>query len=268
MRSLSLVNNHRRALVTLRALSSSSQAAPHPTTPPSPPSSSGYPTMLAEVRTLKNYGSSKVRRLRDAGRIPGVIYGVDEDQNVFKIMVSVDEKLIMSQMRERGRSLESTIYEMHLQDTEGGDGDSSSSGSSSGSSGSSSSGSGSSSSSRVTKHLVTPRQLQMNAITDRPLSVNFVKYFPGTRMRIPIEYVNLDQSVDLRRGCFLIKVNRFVECVCGMDVPKALSLDLTGAVAGDVLRLSKIVFPPGVTPARSVPPDFVIGVVKSARGSA
>lgn len=212
-----------------------------------------YPSLYAEIRTSKNYGSSKVRRLRDTGRIPGVIYGQDEDQNVFKIMVSVDEKHILTEMRERGRSLESTIYQLQVHDAAPVPGEEAPA--------------GSTSSGRVTTHLVTPRQLQMNPITDRPLSINFVKYWPGTRVRIPVEFINMDQSVDLRRGSFLIRVNRFVECVCGMEIPKSLVLDLTGAAKGDVLRLSSLIFPPGVKPSRHVPADFVIGVIRSARGS-
>lgn len=193
-----------------------------------------FPQLVAEVRSPLLAGSSKVRRLREAGKVPGVIYGVDEDQNVLKIMICVDSKLIMTEMRDKGKSLESTIYELHV------DGQ---------------------------KHLVTPRQLQINPITEKPLSINFIKYWPGTRMRIPVEFINADQSVDLRRGSFLIRVNRFIECVCDMDIPKSLVLDLTGVQKGDVLKLQHVQFPPNVKPSRNVPPDFVVGVIKTTRGS-
>jgi len=225
----------------------SSAAVLAPQTPSSSGSSSNtYPTLVAEIRDMKDAGSSKVRRLRQAGRVPGVIYGLDEDQNVVKIMVTMDEKSILGEMRSKGKSFESTIYELHVK--EGGEE------------------AGAAVTGRTQKHIVTPRQLQVNPLTEKPMSLNFIKYWPGTRMRIPIEFVNADQSVDLRRGSFLITVNKFVECICDMEIPKSLVVDLTGTVKGDVLKLNHIVFPQGVKPSKNVPTDFVVGVVRSSRG--
>jgi len=52
-----------------------------------------------------------------------------------------------------------------------------------------------------------------------------------------------------------------------MEIPKSLVLDLASAQKGDVLRLNRIAFPPNVKPSRNVPPDFVVGVIRTARGS-
>lgn len=62
--------------------------------------------------------------------MPGVIYGVDEDKNIVKILISVKENDLVVEMKKRGQSLENTLYEIHLPDE--------------------------------TKHLVTPRQIQFN----------------------------------------------------------------------------------------------------------
>ena len=230
------------AAIPIQPAASSSPAALSSSGDSSDSSSGGktYPQLVASIRNAALIGSQKVRRLRNTGQVPGVLYGVDEDQNVVKILVTVDEKAVSKEMRERGKSLESTIYELTLQS----DGESG-----------------------VTqKHLVTPRQLQVNPLTEKPISVNFLKYWPDTRMRIPIEFINADQCVDLRRGSFLVRVNRFVECVCHMEIPKSLVVDLAGVQKGDVLRLNCITFPPNVKPSRNVPPDFVLGVVRTAKG--
>jgi ribosomal protein L25 (general stress protein Ctc) len=50
-----------------------------------------------------------------ANSIPGVIYGVDDDRNVLKHMVTVDKKLLAKELRERGRSFENTLYEIVLE---------------------------------------------------------------------------------------------------------------------------------------------------------
>jgi len=233
-----------------RARRLSSAAVLAPQTPSNSSGSNSYPTLVAEIRGMNNAGSNKVRRLRQAGRVPGVIYGLDEDQNVVKIMITMDEKLILGEMRSKGKSFESTIYELHVK--EGGDVGAGEVGAV---------GTG-----RTQKHIVTPRQLQVNPLTEKPMSLNFIKYWPGTRMRIPVEFINADQSVDLRRGSFLITVNKFIECICDMEIPKSLVVDLTGTVKGDVLKLNHIVFPPGVKPSKNVPTDFVVGVVRSSRG--
>lgn len=196
--------------------------------------------------------------------VPGVLYGVDDDRNVLKSMVSVDKKTLVRELQERGKSFENTVYEVSISGENG----------------------------TVSKHLVTPRQTQFcsckficysysyveflflffayfvcQLVTDQPLSVNFLRYIPGNRLRIPIDFINADQSLDLRRGCFIVRVNKFIECVCDEEVPKTVSLDLSSAQKGDVFRLNALSLPSKVRPAKTVPPDFVVCVVKSARAS-
>jgi hypothetical protein len=62
---------------------------------------------------------------------------------------------------------------------------------------------------KVDKFIVTPRQVQVNPLTDDPLNVNYLIYTPGQRLRIPLEYINHDMSNDLKRGCFVYRINRF-----------------------------------------------------------
>ena len=102
-------------------------------------------------------------------------------------------------------------------------------------------------------------------MTDLPVSVNFLRYTPGNRLRIPVEFINEDQSQDLRRGCFLVTVNQFVECVCDGEVPAKIVVDLSNVQKGEVIRLNDIVLPDKVRPAKTVGIDYVLGVVQSAR---
>jgi hypothetical protein len=46
-------------------------------------------------------------------------------------------------------------------------------------------------------------------VTEQPLNVNFLRYRPGTRLRIPVVYINDDSSVDMKRGSYLVHINRF-----------------------------------------------------------
>jgi hypothetical protein len=84
-------------------------------------------------------------------------------------------------------------------------------------------------------------------------------------MRIPITYVNEDLSTDLRRGCFVVMINRYVECVCQYEVPTTIVVDLTGVEKTDVIRLSNQVLPRGVRPSKKVPSDYILAVIQSAK---
>jgi hypothetical protein len=98
------------------------------------------------------------------------------------------------------------------------------------------------------------------------LSVNFLRYTAGTKVKIPIEYINTDLSNDLKKGCFIYRVNNYIECVCDEEVPKSIIVDAAEAMKGQVYRLNNLQFPPRVRPAKSVPPDFVACVVKTPKG--
>ena len=67
----------------------------------------------------------------------------------------------------------------------------------------------------------------------------------------------------MRRGCFIIPVNKFIECNCANEIPKSLHIDVGNAKLGDVFRTNSITFPEGVKPTQNVPLDYVIGVLSS-----
>jgi len=216
-----------------------------------------YPTIELTVRDNAQSGSRRSQKLREARLIPGVIYGVDENRNIVKSMFTVKQKDLMRELRQNKQSFENTIYEVTLvrtvdgaepvpvegskelmQPTE-----------------------------VVAKFLAAPRQAQFNPVSDLPVAVNFLRYWPGvTRLRIPVEFINEESSQDMKRGCFLVRVNEFVECVCDGDVPSKIVVDLSEAKKGDVIRLNSVKLPPQVRPAKKVAFDFVLGVVQSARG--
>ena len=117
-----------------QTLSSAAATAPAPTsttiTSQATTSASNHPELLAKIRGTNSSGSRKSRYLRDEGIIPGVLYGLDDERNVLKRMVSIELKAIAKELRDRKNSMENTIYRLHLDDG--------------------------------TSYLVTPRQLQVH----------------------------------------------------------------------------------------------------------
>lgn len=98
-------------------------------------SSVAYPRLSAQVRSTGLTGSRKSRELRSQNLVPGVLYGVDDDRNVLKTMVTVDSKMLVKEIEQRGSSFENTVYELMVEGDNG----------------------------TTTKHLVTPRQTQFSS---------------------------------------------------------------------------------------------------------
>lgn len=98
------------------------------------------------------------------------------------------------------------------------------------------------------------------------MAVNFLRYRPGTRLSIPLEFINDELSVDVKRGSMVVVVNKYIDCICDGEIPKTIKIDMSNCKNGDVVRLNSIPFPPLVRPAKTVPPDFVACVVKVLKG--
>eukprot|EP01038_Epipyxis_sp_PR26KG_P004081 gene4081-5827_t len=192
---------------------------------------SQYPVLKFKNRT--HIGSKISRKMRkEDSAIPGVIYGTDENRNKLKVLVTIECKDILKQLRLTHKSFENTVFKLIGEDG--------------------------------TSYLATPRQTQFSSLNDMPLSVNFLYFKSGVRLKIPVKYINEDINVDLKRGCFIVRVNLCVECICDGVVPSFLIVDIGNAKKGDVLRLSSIKLPPSVRPAKSIPSDYVLGVIQAA----
>lgn len=208
-----------------------------------------YPQLEALIRPYSETGSRQSRYLRKDATLPGVLYGSDNDFNVMKHTIKISQKDVMRELRIRGPSFENTVYNLTVKkelDELNED--------------------NTPKTEVVVQYLVTPRQTHFSPVTEFPISVNFLRYRPGNRVRIPVIYKNMDQSQDMKRGCFLVHVNQFIECVCDDVVPASIIVDLAEAKKGDVYRLTPTLLPPRVRPSKYVSADYVLGVVQSSRG--
>jgi len=204
--------------------------------PVKPDSGDGIRHMSAIVRTV-----SKTRlceKLRKTGRVPGVLHGKNEVGQLSSTMVHVDLKDLSKEMRGLGMCLENTPFELSVTDEADGS---------------------------VSTHFVTARQLTLNPLTESPTNINWIKFEPGSRMRIPISYINEDACTDLKRGCFLLRVNHFIEVICHdyRALPRFITIDLSNAKKGSVLSIPHMVFPDRIRPSNRVPQGFVAAVIKN-----
>jgi hypothetical protein len=67
-------------------------------------------------------------------------------------------------------------------------------------------------------------------------------------MRIPINFTNEEDNIDVKRGCFVVPLNKFLTCRCSGDIPLEIEVDVSKAKKGEVIKVSEISLPAGVVP--------------------
>ena len=166
--------------------------------------------MKAERR--EKGGKGAARRLRKAGRVPGVIYGGGKAPE----MIHVSFVDLLKQVNTG--TFESTLVEL---DVEG------------------------------EKVRTLPRDVQLDPVRDFPIHVDFLRVGKGTRIavEVPVEYINEELSPGLKRGGALNIVRHEVELYVDADnIPEKIVADLAGLDIGDVLHISNVQLPEGTEP--------------------
>jgi len=179
-------------------------------------------TMLAEPR--ERIGKGGARATRRAGRVPGVIYG----DNTEPTAISLEVRGLEHEIAQPG--FLTTLLEIKV------DGE---------------------------IHRVLPREVQQHPLTDAPLHIDFQRVSASTRLTIaiPVEFINEEECVALRRGGVLNVVRHEVDLMCtAANIPRAIEADLAGLDIGDSIHISDIELPEGVKPAIS-DRDFTIATL-------
>lgn len=198
-------------------------------------------------------GSNQCFPMRDHGFIPGIIYGGDPTQGIKggdyskRIFVKTPTPLIQSELDRYRHAFDSRVYDLTLYENEeqwkskqGG-----------------------------IVHRVLPRDIQKHPVSDAVYCCNFLRYFPGRPVKIPLTLINEEESPALKRDGYLIPINRFVECTIeeGVAIPEELEVECTGLQFKDVVRLNRINFPEGVQPSKKVVKrkDWMVGPIHGGK---
>lgn len=185
---------------------------------------------MAEIETIvaqKRDGAGKgaARATRREGRVPGVIYGGNEEPQ----MVSLDYPVLMKVLK-RGGFL-SHQFLLDLGDKN--------------------------------PVRVIPRDLQLDPVRDFPLHVDFMRLVKGStiRVQIPVQFIGEAVSPGLKRGGVLNIVRHEIELICPVDeIPDHIVCDLSEFDIGDGLHISAVKLPAGVRPVISGR-DFTIATI-------
>lgn len=168
-------------------------------------------TLSAEARDRAGKGAS--RALRREGRVPAVIYGMNEEPT----LVHVEEKLL-NKLLGTGHFFNSVV----MVEVGG----------------------------KTVRTL--PKDVEFHPVTDRPLHADFLRVseHASVHVNVPVVFINEEKSPGLKRGGVLNIVRHEVELICdAAEIPDDITVDLTGFDVGDSIHISAANLPAGAKPA-------------------
>ena len=167
-------------------------------------------SLSAEPRARSGKGAA--RATRRMGRVPGIIYGGNQDP----LLISLEPGELSSALTKRG--FLAMLVDVKVDGA-------------------------------IERTL--PREVQYHPVTDKPMHVDFMRVGADTRVTVtvPVVFINHEMSIGLRRGGLLNIVRHGVELSCQADsIPEQLVVSLDGLDIGDSVHASAVSFPPGSQP--------------------
>jgi len=157
-------------------------------------------------------GKGAARATRRTGQVPGVIYGDNKEP----VLISVLEKDLAKYAVKR--SFFTSLCDVDL----GGQ-----------------------------KYLVLPRDVQFDAVNDRPIHADFLRVNDKTviRVGVPVRVINQKDSPGITKGGVLNLVRHEIEVFCtATAIPEEFVVDLAGLDVGHSIHISAVKLPAGVKP--------------------
>ena len=174
-------------------------------------------------------GKGAARQARRDELVPGVVYGGGEDP----IAINIPFNYLLTRLRKGG--FMSTLQNLKI---EGQD-----------------------------DVRVICRGIQRHVVKDLPIHIDLMRLKRTTRVKlmIPVEFINEETCVGIKKGGVLAVVRNDVEMeVLAGDIPDSLIVDLAAVQIGDTISISAITLPEGAKPTIT-DRDFVIANVSAPR---
>jgi large subunit ribosomal protein L25 len=112
------------------------------------------------------------------------------------------------------------------------------------------------------------RGVQRDVVKDLPTHVDLMRLRRTSKINlfVHVEFINHEKAPGLKKGGVLTVVRPDVELmVTAGDIPDHITIDLDGCNIGDVLHISNVTLPEGVTPVIR-DRDFVIANISAPSG--
>ena len=184
-------------------------------------------TLSADLRERAGKGAS--RALRNAGRVPAVIYGNNEEPTA----IHIEEKMLLKALH-TGHFMNSIVM-IEL----GG------------------------------KQVRTlPKDVAFHPVNDRPHHADFLRIgeHSEVHVNVPVHFTDEDTSPGMKRGAVLNMVRHELELVCDAAlIPDDIKISLNGLEIGDSIHISHVALPAGARSAIT-DRDFTIATLVAPSG--
>ena len=164
--------------------------------------------LLADVR--EGTGTGENRRLRHAGKVPGVLYGAEKDP----VMITLDRNRLSKQ-------LENEAFHSHILTVAVG----------------------------KEKEQAVLKDVQRNPATSQILHLDLQRVSDKKKlhMHVPLHFINEEQSPGKKEGGMVTRLMVEVEITClPKDLPEYIEIDLGELGIGQAVHLSEVKAPDGV----------------------
>jgi large subunit ribosomal protein L25 len=186
--------------------------------------------VVALPRASKGTGAS--RRLRRQGQVPAIVYGGHAEPE----MVSVAHNELL-------KHLEHEAFYSHLLDLQIAD--------------------------RTVK--VVLKDLQRHPAKPFIQHVDFMRVTQDEKIRmvVPLHFINEERAKGVKLGGQVSHAINEIEISClPKDLPEFIALDMTNVDVGQIIHLSEIPLPEGVSLAHTPDPDEPVVMIHGSRGAA
>ncbi|MEZ0261362.1 MAG: 50S ribosomal protein L25/general stress protein Ctc [Alphaproteobacteria bacterium] len=184
-------------------------------------------TALAATARAKA-GKGAARAVRREGKIPGVIYGDKKEP----LLVSVDKKELGLAIGKKGFFTQLCDLTVDGQ-----------------------------------KHLVLPREVQVDPVFDRPEHADFLRVSEKTiiRVGVPLRTINEKASPGIVKGGVLNLIRHEIEVyVKATEIPEEFVADLTGLDVGQTVHIGALKLSAGIKPVQQGDFSIITIVAPSA----
>jgi large subunit ribosomal protein L25 len=185
------------------------------------------PDLIATERTGTGKGAARLAR-RD-GLVPGIVYGGGQDP----LPLNFNYNKLLQKLKQ-GRFM-STLFNLKVEGQE--------------------------------DVRVICRGVQRDVVKDLPTHIDFMRLKRTSRVNlfVHVEFENHKAAPGIKKGGVLTVVRPEVELsVIAGDIPEQIVVDLTGREIGDVIHISDVTLPEGVSP--TIDRDFVIANISAPSG--
>jgi len=166
---------------------------------------------VIEAGLREETGRSATRRLRRAGKLPGIIYGGDKPD----LAITMDYNIIFNQLNEE--QFHTSILEVKVKGSRG-------------------------------KNKVLLKDSQWDPVTDTPTHLDFFRVAASDTitMDVPVIAINFEKCPGVTKGGQIDLIRHALEVSCRADsIPDQIEVDCTGMEMGDTVHIEDISLPEG-----------------------